>query len=150
MLPQEGVIDLLSEAIACEGRKEGGAKGFIIDGFPANQEQARLFEKLVGAESSSSSSESYALKSSLSSGHHDHIIILYITTSITTISLQVGTPEKIIWFDMVDQLMKMRLQERGNFDDTDSAIQKRIANFKEQTKPILAAYAKTVKKVQKY
>ena len=45
------MIDLLSEAIASEGRKEGGAKGFIIDGFPANQEQARLFEKLVGTES---------------------------------------------------------------------------------------------------
>ena len=59
MLLQEGVIDLLSEAIATEGRKEGGAKGFIIDGFPANQEQARLFEKLVGAESLSSSSYPY-------------------------------------------------------------------------------------------
>ena len=75
---------------------------------------------------------------------------MVIVIIIITIIPQVGPPDKIIWFDMVDQLMKMRLQERGNFDDTDSAIQKRIANFKEQTKPILATYTKTVKKVQSY
>ena len=39
-----------------------------------------------------------------------------------------------------------RLLERGNFDDTKEAIEKRCANFQNQTRPVLAKYeAKLVK-----
>jgi adenylate kinase len=103
---QDTVIDLLAEAITNIGRRTPeGAKGFVIDGFPANLEQARLFEKLVGA------------------------------------------PGKIILFDMGNELMRIRLEGRGNFDDNAAGIRKRIETFNEVTKPVLAEYAKSVTKV---
>merc|ERR1712076_53211 len=43
LVPDEVVIDLLAEAMAKE------SKGFILDGFPATLDQAKLFEKTVGA-----------------------------------------------------------------------------------------------------
>merc|ERR1711990_306461 len=99
LVPDEVVIDLLAEAMAKE------SKGFILDGFPATLDQAKLFEKTVGA------------------------------------------PCKIILFDMSDELMRIRLEGRGNFDDQASAIKKRIATFNEKTKPVAAEYSALVKKV---
>ena len=37
--------------------------------------------------------------------------------------------------------------ERGNFDDTKEAIEKRCANFQNQTRPVLAKYAAKLVKV---
>merc|ERR1712088_441721 len=93
LVPDEVVIDLLAEAMAKE------STGFLVDGFPATMEQAKLFEKTVGA------------------------------------------PCKIILFDMSDELMRIRLEGRGNFDDQASAIKKRIATFNEKTKPVAAEYS---------
>merc|ERR1712117_661367 len=46
LVPDEEVVGLLKDAIYS---KSPDAKGFIIDGFPANLEQARLFEEMIGA-----------------------------------------------------------------------------------------------------
>merc|ERR1712127_486527 len=45
LVPDAVVIELLAEAIA----KSSDSKGILLDGFPANLEQAQLFEKMVGA-----------------------------------------------------------------------------------------------------
>ena len=41
----------------------------------------------------------------------------------------------------------MRLEGRGNFDDQKEAIKKRIDNYNEGTKPVIAAYSKLVQTV---
>jgi len=93
------VITLLAEAM----EKRADAKGFTIDGFPANIEQAEMFES------------------------------------------RLGSPSKIVVFDLNDEVMKIRLLERGNFDDQKEAIEKRINNYNEKTKPILEKYKAAVK-----
>jgi len=59
----------------------------------------------------------------------------------------VGSPVKIIVFEMNDELMRVRLEGRGNFDDRKDAIRKRIDNYNEGTKPVIQAYSKLVKSV---
>ena len=81
---------------------------------------------------------------------------------------------KIIVFEMNDELMRVRLEGRGNFDDRKDAIRflrifacsrilpayfqlfqirspfairKRIDNYNEGTKPVIQAYSKLVKSV---
>jgi len=99
MVPNDEVITLLAEAM----EKRADAKGFTIDGFPANIEQAEMFES------------------------------------------RLGSPSKIVVFDLNDEVMKIRLLERGNFDDQKEAIEKRINNYNEKTKPILEKYKAAVK-----
>ena len=89
------VIELLAEAIA----KSSDSKGILLDGFPANLEQAQLFEKMVGA------------------------------------------PGKIVVFDLNEELIKLRLKERSNFDDQEEAVLKRINTYNEKTKPVVASYS---------
>merc|ERR1739847_56166 len=74
LVPDEEVVGLLKDAIYS---KSSDAKGFIIDGFPANLEQARLFEEMIV-------------------------------------------------FELNEEVMKIRLKERSNFDDKPDAILKRI------------------------
>merc|ERR1719193_364857 len=59
----------------------------------------------------------------------------------------VGSPVKIIVFEMKDELMRVRLEGRGNFDDQKEAIKKRIDNYNEGTKPVIKAYSNLVKTV---
>ena len=54
---------------------------------------------------------------------------------------------KIIVFEMKDELMRVRLEGRGNFDDRKDAIKKRIDNYNEGTKPVIKAYSNLVKSV---
>ena len=54
---------------------------------------------------------------------------------------------KIIVFEMKDELMRVRLEGRGNFDDQKEAIKKRIDNYNEGTKPVIKAYSNLVKTV---
>ena len=58
-----------------------------------------------------------------------------------------GSPVKIIVFEMKDELMRVRLEGRGNFDDQKEAIKKRIDNYNEGTKPVIKAYSSLVKTV---
>merc|ERR1712027_136092 len=66
-----------------------------VDGLPANMEQAKLFEEMIGA------------------------------------------PSKIIVFELNEEVMKIRLKERSNFDDKPDAILKRIETFGTQTRPVI-------------
>eukprot|EP00091_Calanus_sinicus_P018625 TRINITY_DN4311_c0_g1_i3.p1 TRINITY_DN4311_c0_g1~~TRINITY_DN4311_c0_g1_i3.p1 ORF type:complete len:182 (-),score=70.49 TRINITY_DN4311_c0_g1_i3:100-645(-) len=102
LVPDEEVVGLLKDAM---GAKAGSTKGFIIDGFPANLEQAKLFEDMVGA------------------------------------------PTKIIVFEVNEEVMKIRLKERSNFDDKPESILKRIETFTSQTRPVINQYAKAVIKI---
>merc|ERR1711915_566352 len=45
LVPDEEVVGLLKDAMGAKA----GTKGFVIDGFPANLEQAKLFEEKIGA-----------------------------------------------------------------------------------------------------
>merc|ERR1719430_754360 len=56
----------------------------------------------------------------------------------------IGSPVKIIVFEMKDELMRVRLEGRGNFDDRKDAIKKRIDNYNEGTKPVIKAYSNLV------
>merc|ERR1711881_312101 len=47
MVPNDEVITLLAEAM----EKRTDAEGFTIDGFPANMEQAEMFESRLGSPS---------------------------------------------------------------------------------------------------
>merc|ERR1712215_421342 len=54
-----------------------------------------------------------------------------------------GPPNKIIVFELNEEVMKIRLKARGNFDDQEEAIKKRVATYVEQTKPVIEKYGKT-------
>ena len=43
---QEEVVGLIKDAMAA---KVGNTKGFVVDGFPATMDQAKLFEEKIGA-----------------------------------------------------------------------------------------------------
>ena len=45
-VPDEEVVELLK--VAMDGKK-GNTKGFLIDGFPANLNQAKVFEEKIGS-----------------------------------------------------------------------------------------------------
>ena len=98
------MIELLTEAIS----KKSDSKGVLVDGCPANLEQAQLIEKIV------------------------------------------GPPGKIIFLDLKDTVMKLRLKSRHNFDDEDDAVMKRINAYNDKTKPVVAAYSESVIKVGNY
>merc|ERR1712179_174613 len=58
----------------------------------------------------------------------------------------VVAPTKVIYLSMEQEIMEGRLLERGNFDDTKEAIEKRCATFQTQTRPVLDKYeAKVVR-----
>merc|ERR1712123_428704 len=99
LVPDEEVVGLLKDAITA---KSGDTKGFVIDGFPANMEQDKLFEDMIGA------------------------------------------PTKIVVFEVKDEVLKIRLRERQNFDDKPEAVLKRIETFTEQTRPVIKQYSSSV------
>jgi len=99
LVPDEEVVGLLKDAITA---KSGDTKGFVVDGFPANLEQAKLFEDMIGA------------------------------------------PTKIVVFEVKDEVLKIRLRERQNFDDKPEAVLKRIETFTEQTRPVIKQYMSSV------
>ena len=49
----------------------------------------------------------------------------------------IGTPDTVIHLYVNADVMKSRLQARGNFDDSDDSIEKRIKNYNEKTKPLI-------------
>merc|ERR1711963_257851 len=49
----------------------------------------------------------------------------------------IGTPDAVINLYVNADVMKRRLQGRGNFDDGDESIDKRIKNYNEKTKPLI-------------
>ena len=49
----------------------------------------------------------------------------------------IGTPDTVIHMNVSADLMKDRLKKRGNFDDNEASIDKRINTFLEKTKPLI-------------
>ena len=60
---------------------------------------------------------------------------------------RIGSPTKILVFEANEEVLKCRLKERGNFDDKEESILKRIQLFAEKTKPVIDAYSKSLTKV---
>jgi len=56
----------------------------------------------------------------------------------------IGAPTKVIVFEVNDEVMKIRLKERSNFDDKPESVLKRIETFTTQTRPVIKQYAKSV------
>ena len=100
---QTVVLDLLAEAMI--KAIDEGAKGYLLDAFPMNLEQAKAFEDFI------------------------------------------GSPNKVIYLSLEQDLMISRLLERGNFDDKEDAINKRCATFQNECRPVLEKYADKLLKV---
>ena len=49
----------------------------------------------------------------------------------------IGFPTTVIYLSVSEAVMKDRLKKRGNFDDTEESINKRVATFLEKTKPLI-------------
>ena len=96
-------MDLLAEAMIKAIDEK--AKGFLLDAFPMNLEQAQAFEEFI------------------------------------------GSPSKIIYLSLAQEIMVSRLLERGNFDDKEDAINKRCATFQNECRPVLEKYADKLLKV---
>jgi len=60
-----------------------------------------------------------------------------------------GTPTKVIAFEANDEVLKGRLKGRGNFDDTEDSVKKRLANYTENTKPVIAKFNAQVINVER-
>ncbi len=60
----------------------------------------------------------------------------------------IGQPKLILYFEATNnEVLKKRLKERGNFDDTEDSIRKRIETFDSKTRPVLDKYSDRVRKV---
>jgi len=60
---------------------------------------------------------------------------------------RIGSPSKILVLEVHEEVLKGRLKSRGNFDDGDETILKRLQLFSQKTRPVIDNYAKTAKKV---
>ena len=94
-VPNSTVIDVISQAIVALAKE---SKGFVIDGFPLNEEQASEFVEEFGA------------------------------------------PSLVLQFDCNRKILKERLTERNNYNDTTEAIVNRFKTFTALTKPVLEKY----------
>eukprot|EP00092_Neocalanus_flemingeri_P000476 GFUD01000506.1.p1 GENE.GFUD01000506.1~~GFUD01000506.1.p1 ORF type:complete len:182 (+),score=63.29 GFUD01000506.1:156-701(+) len=57
---------------------------------------------------------------------------------------KISAPTKIIVFDVKDEVMKIRLKERDNFDDKPESVLKRIDTYTSETKPVIKEYSNSV------
>merc|ERR1712080_242672 len=94
-VPDDEVAELIRETLMA---KIIGSKGFLMDGFPLDQEQAISFTRLI------------------------------------------GTPDAVIYLHVNENTMKDRLKKRGNFDDTESSIDKRVQLFLDKTTPLIKTW----------
>jgi len=56
----------------------------------------------------------------------------------------IGKPTMVLAFEANDEVLKGRLKSRANFDDTEDSILKRLGNYNELTKPVIAKYGATI------
>jgi len=52
----------------------------------------------------------------------------------------IGTPTRVIAFEASEEVLTGRLTARGNFDDTADSIKKRLANYTDNTKPVIEKF----------
>jgi len=101
LVPTQVVLDLIAEAMV-QGVYGGNTKGFLLDAFPWNLEQADAFVS------------------------------------------RIGSPKKAIYLSLEQDVMIDRLLNRGNFDDNRETIEKRCANFQNETRPVLEKFQSVV------
>merc|ERR1711988_341535 len=59
----------------------------------------------------------------------------------------IGTPAKIIYLSLPQEVMVSRLLDRANFDDKEEAINKRCVTFQEECRPVLDKYQEKLVKI---
>merc|ERR1712088_724826 len=52
----------------------------------------------------------------------------------------IGEPNMVLLLECNDEILKQRLNERNNFDDTPDSILKRLTTYNEKTKPIATKF----------
>ena len=52
----------------------------------------------------------------------------------------IGFPDCIVHLNINADVMKERLRKRGNFDDSDESIDKRIKTYLQKTKPLIEKF----------
>merc|ERR1712038_1082021 len=58
----------------------------------------------------------------------------------------IGSPARIIYLSLAQDVMVSRLLDRANFDDKEEAIKKRCATFQEECRPVLDKYSQKLVK----
>ena len=53
----------------------------------------------------------------------------------------IGSPSVVICLDITDEVAMKRLTSRGNFDDQQSSIEKRLKLWNENTKPVAEKFS---------
>jgi len=91
----DDIADLIREVMLA---KIIGSKGFLMDGFPLDMQQAASFQRLI------------------------------------------GFPDTVLHLHVNADVMKERLKKRGNFDDNDESIDRRIKTYLEKTKPLIEKF----------
>ena len=97
-VPNSMVIEVIAQAMVALAKE---SKGFVIDGFPLDEEQASEFVK------------------------------------------EFGPPSLVLHIDCPARILRQRLQERNNYDDSKDTVENRLKLFKEVTKPMLEKYKAT-------
>merc|ERR1711971_802473 len=60
----------------------------------------------------------------------------------------IGTPAAVILFEANDAILQERLKSRNNFDDTAAAVEARLAQWNEKTKPVALKFGPKVVNAQ--
>ena len=99
--------------------ERGQANGFLIDGFPREMEQAKIFEENVNFKP-------------------------YNCHCLHTRSSQVCPCARVLLFKCSDEVMMERLKQRGltsgRTDDNEETIRKRLQTFHQHTIPVISYY----------
>jgi len=61
----------------------------------------------------------------------------------------IGTPTRVIAFEASEEVLTGRLTARGNFDDTADSIKKRLANYSDNTKPVIEKFKAEIINVER-
>ena len=112
---QDVTVTLLKAAML----ERDQANGFLIDGFPREMEQAKIFEENVNFR-------------------------LYNCHCSCTYFLQVCSCARVLLFKCSDEVMTERLKQRGltsgRTDDNEETIRKRLQTFHQHTIPVISHY----------
>ena len=58
----------------------------------------------------------------------------------TSFQRLIGFPDTVIHLNVNTDIMKDRLKKRGNFDDTEESIDRRVKSYLEKTKPLIEKF----------
>lgn len=131
LVSDELVVQLIADAIHGPDCR----KGFILDGFPRTEEQAKLLDNLL-------SHNEVAIDGVINLAVDDELLVKRITGRLThpasgrSYNIYFNPPKK----EGVDDVTGEPLVKRG--DDTEEKLRTRLEEFHAKTKPVLAHYQK--------